>query len=270
MDAITLLKQDHKTVEGLFKQFEKAGDDAQARKRALVDQMIRELSVHATIEELVFYPAVKGISEDLRDHVLESLEEHHVMKWLCKELDGLSPTDERFDAKTTVLIETVRHHVDEEEQEFFPIVREKLGRKVLGELGELLATAKKTAPTHPHPRAPDEPPGNVVAGMVAALVDRARDAGAGAISSVRGRNGAASSRGTRKATTRKATTRKATTRRATTRKATTRKATSRSRPAAKKATRAVRPAAKKATATAKKAAKSTRARATTARRRSSA
>ena len=185
MDAITLLKQDHKTVNALFKKFEKLGDRAYVSKRAVVDDIIEELSVHAAIEEQVFYPAVKGISEDLKDHVLESLEEHHVVKWLLDELVSLDPEAERFDAKVTVLIENVRHHVEEEETEFFPEVREALGRKVLGEIGELLEEAKATAPKRPHPKAPDEPPGNVVAGLVAGVVDRARAAGKGAAKDVR-------------------------------------------------------------------------------------
>ena len=83
-----------------------------------------------------------------------------------------------------MLIESVRHHVEEEETEFFPEVRQALGRKVLGEIGELLETAKATAPKRPHPKAPDEPPGNVVSGLVAGVVDRARAAGKGAVQGV--------------------------------------------------------------------------------------
>jgi hemerythrin superfamily protein len=187
VDAITLLKQDHKTVNGLFRKFEKLGDKAYVSKREVVDQIIEELSVHAVIEEQVFYPAVKELSEDLKDHVLESLEEHHVVKWLLDELVGMDPQAERFDAKVTVLIESVRHHVEEEETEFFPEVRETLGRKVLGEIGELLEKAKETAPKRPHPKAPDEPPGNVVAGLLAGVVDRARAAGKGAVKDVQKR-----------------------------------------------------------------------------------
>ena len=185
MDAITLLKQDHKTVNALFRKYEKLGDKAYVAKRDVVDQIIEELSVHAVIEEQVFYPAVKGISEDLKDHVLESLEEHHVVKWLLDELVSLDPEAERFDAKVTVLIESVRHHVEEEETEFFPEVREALGRKVLGEIGDLLEQAKATAPKRPHPKAPDEPPGNVVAGLLSGIVDRARAAGKGAVKDVK-------------------------------------------------------------------------------------
>jgi hemerythrin superfamily protein len=177
VDAITLLKRDHKTVNALFKRFEKLGDRATTSKKQIAEQIVKELSVHAAIEELVFYPAVKGISDDLKDHVLESLEEHHVAKWLLSEIDDMSPDHERFDAKMTVLIESVRHHVEDEEQDFFPQVRQALGRKTLAELGDLLEQAKTTAPTRPHPKAPDEPPGNAIAGMVAGLIDRARQTG---------------------------------------------------------------------------------------------
>ena len=214
MDAITLLKNDHKTVNGLFKQFEKLGDRATSSKRELVDKMIQELSVHAAIEELVFYPAVKGLSDDLKDHVLESLEEHHVVKWMLSELESMQPTDERFDAKVTVLIENVRHHVEEEETEFVPEVRDELGRKTLAEIGELLEKAKKTAPTHPHPKAPDEPPGNAIASMVSGLIDRVRDAGAEAVDGARKRAKARTGPATKKATKKAvAGARKATTRR---------------------------------------------------------
>jgi len=177
MDAITLLKNDHRTVEALFKKFEKAGDSAHKTKAKLVEKIIHELAVHAAVEEMAFYPFVKGVNDTLTSDVLESLEEHHVVKWLLSELDGMDPKDERFDAKVTVLIESVRHHVKEEEREMFPAVRKALSRSDLNDLGDVLERAKKTAPTHPHPRSPDEPPGIAVAGLVAGLIDRARDVG---------------------------------------------------------------------------------------------
>jgi hemerythrin superfamily protein len=172
MDAITLLKQDHKTVEQLFKQFEKATQPAQ--QRSLARKVIEELSVHAAIEEMVFYPAVRDRVPTTEDMVLESLEEHHIVKWTLSELDDMKPDDERFKAKMTVLIESVRHHVKEEEQELFPDVRKAVGRKEMAELGDALEKAKKVAPTRPHPRAPDTPPGNLVAGTAAGVVDRAK------------------------------------------------------------------------------------------------
>lgn len=172
MDAITLLKQDHKTVEKLFKQFEKT--TAPAEQRKLAQRIVKELSVHAAIEEMIFYPAVRERVQAAEDTVLESLEEHHIVKWVLDEIDNMKPNHERFKAKVTVLIETVRHHVEEEESELFPEVRKEIKRKELAELGEALEKAKKTAPTSPHPRAPDTPPGNLVAGPTAAVVDKAK------------------------------------------------------------------------------------------------
>jgi hemerythrin superfamily protein len=144
-----LLKADHKSVNALFKTFEKSDDSAEKHK--LVDLMIEELSVHAAIEEEIFYPAARSEVDETTDEVLEALEEHHIVKWVLSELQGLKPDDERFDAKTTVLIELVRHHVEEEEGEFFPKVRSELGRKRLGEIGLELEKAKKKAPREPLP-----------------------------------------------------------------------------------------------------------------------
>ncbi|MFJ9776336.1 hemerythrin domain-containing protein [Kitasatospora sp. NPDC101157] len=149
MDAIVLLKDDHKTVEKLFKEFEKAGDEAHAEKRRIADRVIEELTVHALIEEQVFYPAAREAAPDTGDHVLESVEEHHVVVWMLSELAGMDPEDERFDAKMTVLMENVRHHVEEEEKEWFPQVRKAMGRNRLVELGEQLEEAKKTATRDP-------------------------------------------------------------------------------------------------------------------------
>ena len=112
---------------------------------------------------------------DTEDIALESLEEHHIVKWVLSELDEMDPEDERFDAKVTVLMENVRHHVEEEEDEYFPKVRDELGRNALNDLGDAMAAAKKVAPTHPHPRSPDTPPGNLVVGTAAGVVDRVGD-----------------------------------------------------------------------------------------------
>jgi hemerythrin superfamily protein len=184
-DAIALLKADHDTVEDLFTKFEAAGDRAHKTKRDLMDRIVRELSIHAAVEELVFYPAVRAMADragndEIPDTVLEGLEEHGVAKWLLSELESMSPEHERFQAKAMVLIENVRHHVEEEEQELFPEVRKLADRSTLVELGELLATAKKTAPTHPHPRSPDTPPANL-ANLVTGLLDRLRDSARDAV-----------------------------------------------------------------------------------------
>lgn len=180
MDAITLLKDDHKTVEKLFKRFEKAGDGAYKEKANVAEKIREELSRHAAIEEQLFYPVIRATVDDVEDVTLESLEEHHIVKWVLSELDDMDPKDERFTAKMTVLIENVRHHVEEEEDELFPKVREGLGRKDLASLGDAMETARRVAPTHPHPRAPDTPPGNIAVGAAAAVADRVGDGVKGA------------------------------------------------------------------------------------------
>ena len=175
MDAIKLLEEDHRSVEKLFKEFEAAGDRAHVTKGRVVDSIIEELSIDAAIEEQVFYPAARSAVSQTTPMVLESLEEHHVVKWLLSELDSMEPTDERFEPKVTVLIEQVRHHVKEEEHDLFPEVSKGLGDVRLGQLGQELETAKKTAPTRPHPAAPDTPPANLVSGLVAGALDRVSD-----------------------------------------------------------------------------------------------
>ncbi|MFD6181790.1 hemerythrin domain-containing protein [Streptomyces goshikiensis] len=131
MGGIVMLKEDRKTVERLFKQFEKAGDDAHAEKRQIADQVIDELTTRTWIEEKIFHPAARKAAPDTKDHVLESIEEHHVVLWMLSESKRLDPKDERFDAKMSVLMENVRHHVEEEEKEWFPDVRKAMGRNRL-------------------------------------------------------------------------------------------------------------------------------------------
>lgn len=172
MDAITLLKADHKAVKRLFREFEKLGDRATIGRREVVDKIIHELSAHAAIEEQLFYPVARSAVAEAEDQVLEALEEHHVVKWLLSELEHLPADAERFKAKVTVLIESVEHHADEEESDLFPKVRAAMGRKALAELGARMEQAKKRAPSRPHPRLPDTPPGNVALAPAVALVDR--------------------------------------------------------------------------------------------------
>src|SRR6478735_4816736 len=148
-DAIVLLKEDHKEIKRTFTAFEKAGEDAHAEKGRLVTKMIELLTVHTYIENEVMYPRVRELLPELEDDVLESYEEHHVADVLVMELAGLKPDAERFNAKTTVLIENVRHHIDEEEQEWFPQVRAGLGRKVLQQIGTEMEEARKSAPRTP-------------------------------------------------------------------------------------------------------------------------
>jgi hemerythrin superfamily protein len=149
MDAIVLLKNDHKTVEKLFKQFEKESKKGTEGTAGLVAEIIQELTTHTFIEETIFYPAAREGVPETTEEVLESVEEHHAVVWMLSELGGLDPSDETYKAKMTVLMENVRHHVEEEEQDFFPKVRSALGRRVLAQLGDQLEAAKKDAPADP-------------------------------------------------------------------------------------------------------------------------
>ncbi|KAB1160884.1 hemerythrin domain-containing protein [Micromonospora sp. DSM 115977] len=148
-DAIVLLKEDHKEMRRLFKAFQDAEEGPAARRQKLVNEILEALTVHTYLENEVMYPEVRKLLPDLEDDILESYEEHHVADVLCAELFTMDAGDERFNAKTTVLIENVLHHVEEEEQEWFPKVREALGRKQLQEIGERMIALRADAPRKP-------------------------------------------------------------------------------------------------------------------------
>ena len=178
MNAISLLEKDHRTVEGIFDQLQKLkGEGSSKKKKELCEMLVKELSIHAAIEEMIFYPTVKKTIGEAKELVLESLEEHNVVKWELDAIQSMKVDDARFQAKIKVLRDAVMHHVEEEEQQLFPMVREAFEASKLNEMGKRLEQAKKIAPTRPHPRAPNEPPGNIIVGMGAGVVDRAMDAG---------------------------------------------------------------------------------------------
>ena len=137
-DAVALLKADHRAVEKLFGQFEKAKDTD--RKKALADQICKELTVHATVEEEIFYPACKGAVED--DMLDEAHVEHDGAKQLIAELESGSPEDEFYDAKVTVLSEEIKHHVNEEEKRGGIFTGARQADLDLDALGEKLQTRK--------------------------------------------------------------------------------------------------------------------------------
>jgi hemerythrin superfamily protein len=143
-DAVELIKSDHRRVEQLFREFEEAGDRAYKTKQELVGQIVEELEVHATIEEESYYPAVEAKArKDGKELIAEAVEEHHVVKILLGELSSMSSEDEAFDAKVTVLMENVRHHVEEEESELLPQSEKILGTDELTRLGEQMAARRR-------------------------------------------------------------------------------------------------------------------------------
>ncbi|UPW09548.1 hemerythrin domain-containing protein [Gordonia terrae] len=148
-DAIVILRDEHKEIRKLFRDFKSQGDNAVKTKGKIVDKIIEALTVHTYIENEVMYPEIRKRVPDLEDDILESYEEHHVADVLVVELAALSPDAERFDAKATVLIENVEHHIEEEEDEWFPKVRDALSRKELREIGEEMLRRRAKAPRRP-------------------------------------------------------------------------------------------------------------------------
>lgn len=182
MNALTLLKQDHGNVEELFHRFETAKPDDVAELARVRDLVIEHLSRHAVVEEQVFYPAIRAkLGDENSFTVLEGLEEHHATKAMLSELEKLAPTHERFRAKFTVIIENVRHHIKEEEDEMFPLVRDNFDVEELNTMGEQMQNAKAVAPTRPHPFIPDVPPFNILLGVPVAILDGAFTAGKEAV-----------------------------------------------------------------------------------------
>ena len=141
MDALELLKTDHKKVKELFKKAEANKNEKQQKQ--LFEQIKTELETHTHIEETVFYPAIAK-NDELKDMVLESLEEHKQVKTLLREMENLTSDSEKFEPKLKVLIENVLHHaVEEEEEKMFPKIRKLIGQAALDQLGQELEAAKK-------------------------------------------------------------------------------------------------------------------------------
>ncbi len=142
MNAIELLKEDHKKVDKLFQQV-KADEDADHRDT--FEQIKAELEVHTHIEETIFYPKVRDEGdEELKKIVLEGIEEHHQAKMFLRELSNLVDDSEKFQPKLKVLMEDITHHVQEEEGKMFLMIEEQFDEYTLQMLGEEMDKEKKT------------------------------------------------------------------------------------------------------------------------------
>lgn len=148
-DAIVQLREDHQHLKRLFREFEDAGDNAYATKQKLADDIIELLTVHTYLENECMYPRTREMVPAIESDILESYEEHHVADVLCAEIAAMSSDNSRFVPKMTVLMESVRHHIKEEEEGWFPTVRETLGRKALQEIGEEMVALRPKAPRRP-------------------------------------------------------------------------------------------------------------------------
>ena len=146
-DAIVLLKQDHKEIRRLFREFQSA--KTTASKNAAARRMLKALTVYSYLENECMYPEIRELLPEIEEDVLRSAEENHVADVLCTELAAMTAGDERFDAKAAVLIEIVSRHFATEEEDWFRQVREGVGRKQLQEIGAQMIKLRKKAPRTP-------------------------------------------------------------------------------------------------------------------------
>lgn len=168
-DVIT----DHREVEEVFVEIEKGGG---GKKRDLVEHVIVELVRHSVAEEQYLYPVARRVLPDGDNIVDHELDEHAKAERVMKSLEETDADDPKFDELARKLIDEIRHHIEDEENDLLPKLRDACEPAELRELGEKFESSKKTAPTRPHPAAPDRPPANKILGPGVGLIDRMRDA----------------------------------------------------------------------------------------------
>lgn len=149
MDILNLLIKDHRTVSELFKSIENTGEKAYKKRLNIFEKIYTELNLHAEVEETIFYPVIEKFKET-KAITLESYEEHTLVKQLLTEIKGITPQEETWQAKLTVLKELVEHHVKEEEKDLFPKVKKVLPleeRKLMGEKMQNIKLANNEEPS---------------------------------------------------------------------------------------------------------------------------
>ncbi|MFF7972387.1 hemerythrin domain-containing protein [Streptomyces sp. NPDC007905] len=174
-NVIQELTTDHREVEEIFGRIEALPPGSKERK-VLADQATIELVRHSVAEEAYLYPAVRKHVTGGDSMADKELEDHAEAEQIMKDLEGLEADDPQFDALIARLMSEIRSHLTDEEQNLFPMLQQACSAEALDELGDKVRRAKKTAPTRPHPSAPDKPPANKLLAPGAGLVDRLRDA----------------------------------------------------------------------------------------------
>jgi hemerythrin superfamily protein len=172
-DVIDELTSDHREVTSLLDSIGTTTDPTQ--KRDLADTVITELVRHAVAEEMYVYPAMRDHLPDGEQVAKHDAEEHNELERTMKELESVETSDPRFDDLVEQLRSQLRHHVEDEESEQFPRLRQAIPREKLVELREKVDTAKKVAPTRPHPNAPNAELFHKLVGPGVGLIDRVRD-----------------------------------------------------------------------------------------------
>ncbi|OBA99033.1 hemerythrin [Mycobacteriaceae bacterium 1482268.1] len=173
-DLIDDIVTDHREVKAIFEELENNTDPG--ARRQLVEHVITELVRHSVGEEMYLYPAARKALSDGDKIVDHELHEHAEAEQIMKKIEKTESEDAEFDKLVGELIEDIRHHIEDEESDLLPKMRDACDAKELSELGEKFEKAKKMAPTRPHPSAPDEPPANKILGPGMGLIDRMRDA----------------------------------------------------------------------------------------------
>ncbi len=173
MDVIDILTEDHREVEELFRRVHLSSKAESIDE--LTKQIVHDLSVHAAVEEQFVYPLVRMKVEGGGDLANEAIEEHQETKRLLADLEKLDAGSAEHRKTMDQLIAAVRHHVEEEEGDVFPGLRQAVEDKTLDRLGTLVEQAKKVVPTHPHPLVPGTATAQLVAGPWAAMADKVRD-----------------------------------------------------------------------------------------------
>ncbi|GGQ06171.1 hemerythrin domain-containing protein [Streptomyces griseomycini] len=173
-NVIEELTTDHREVDALFEKIQAlpSGDD---RQREIADQLTIELVRHSVAEEAHLYPAVRRYVDDGDDLADKEIADHAEVERMLKELESCTPGDGRFDALVAQLKQSVTAHVRDEEDRLFPLLADASPAGLLDDLGDKVRSAKRTAPTRPHPAAPDTPPANRLMAPGAGMVDRLRD-----------------------------------------------------------------------------------------------
>ncbi len=172
-DVVDILMADHREVEELIKEISDTQDAG--RRRDLADMLISELVRHSVAEEMFVYPAMRKHLPDGDQAVEHDTEEHKELERTMKSLEGLDGDDPRFTELMSELEATLRDHIDDEESDQFPQLRERIPHEQLVEMGSKVEVAKKIAPTRPHPGAPNNALFHVMVGPGVGLVDRLRD-----------------------------------------------------------------------------------------------
>ncbi|MFD4974828.1 hemerythrin domain-containing protein [Streptomyces sp. NPDC058424] len=173
-NVIEELMADHREVEEIFGRIQSTAGQGQ-ELRDLVDEVTIELVRHSVAEEQYLYPTVRERVEDGGRIADKEIADHSRVEQLLKQLERVNADDPQMSALLQQLMEEVADHVEDEENNLFPLLRQACSSEMLGDLGEKVRRAKAMAPTRPHPAAPDTPPANKLLAPGAGLVDRARD-----------------------------------------------------------------------------------------------